>query len=274
MNPELLKDTKTRYFFVELLFVLAFGILILFVLAKVFHIHMTDGDLQIAALLITVAQFLLVMEFLKKNNIKVAEIIGKPSKKKFIFEIPVTLVVTYIGSIGLILILLALVQLVNPSILEGLESSLTSSSINMTSTFVVVISIFSAAIVAPIVEEFIFRGILMNRLYNKYGLLKSVIYSSLIFFIMHINPNPMLLCLGVSCAFLVYKYKSLIPSMVLHACNNFIVSLRDVYDSTENSSSSSFNADYSFFTLGSILFGMYVLYLYISFRKCKVDKLL
>lgn len=274
MNFELLKNTKTRCFFIELLFVLAFGILILFVLAKVFHMHMTDGDLQIAMLLTTVAQFLLVMEFLKKNNIKIAEIIGKPFKKRFIFEIPVTLVLTYIGSIGLILILLALVQLVKPSILEELESSLTSSSVNMTSTFVVVISIFSAAIVAPIVEEFIFRGILMNRLYNKYGLLKSVIYSSLIFFIMHLNPNPMLVCLGVSCAFLVYKYKSLIPSMILHVCNNFIVSLRYVYGSTGSRSSSEFNADYSFFILGSILFGMYVLYLYISFRKCKVNKLL
>jgi len=88
MNFELLKDTKTRYFFIELLFVLAFGILILFVLAKVFRIHMTDGDLQIAVLLITVAQFLLVMKFLKKNNIKVTEIIGKPSKKNLYLKFP------------------------------------------------------------------------------------------------------------------------------------------------------------------------------------------
>lgn len=247
MNYELLKHIKTRCFFIELLSVLALSLLVLIVFAKLFQVQMTDGDIRIAAVAITIAQFLLVLKFLKKNNIKVTEVVGKPSKKKFIFEVPVTLILTYAGSAGLILMLLVLVQIIRPNVLEGLESSLTSSSINMTSAVILVISFISSAIVAPIVEELIFRGIIMNRLYNKYGLFKSVIYSSILFFIMHINPNPMLLLLGVSCAFLVYKYKSLIPSMILHICNNIIASLRDWGGKDSSISSSVFDVDSSFF---------------------------
>lgn len=270
MNIELFKETKTRYLFIQILSVLILGTIILIGLSKLCKIRITDNYLEIFSLVITLMWFLLTLRFMRKNNISIATLVGKPSKKRFIVEVPVTLIITYIGSIGLILIMLFLVHCINPNILNSLQSKLVSKPSELNTTFITIISFAGGVIAAPIAEEFIFRGILMNRLYNKYGLIKSIIFSSLVFFVMHINPNPMLLCLGISCSILVYKYKSLMPSIILHMCNNLYTFMRDLNSIGSHSFPNDFGIDVGFFVLGSILFIIYLVYAYVSLKKCRI----
>lgn len=270
MDLELFKETKIRYVFIQILSTLILGTIILIALSKFCKIRMTDSYLQVFSLVITLIWFFLVLRFMRKNNISIKGLVGKPSKKRFIFEVPVTLIVTYIGSIGLILIMLFLVYCINPNILSSLQSKLMSKPPKLTTIFITIISFSGAVVVVPITEELIFRGILMGRLYSKYGVTKSIILSSFVFFIMHINPNPMLLCLGISCGILVYKYKSLIPSIILHMCNNLYTFTRDLNSIGNHTSFNDSTIDLGFFILGSILFIIYAIYVYVSLRKCRI----
>lgn len=270
MNLELLKETKTRYLFIQILSVLILGIIILAGIYKICKVRITNDYLEIFSLVITLMWFFLTLRFMRKNNISIGNLVGQPSKKRFIFEVPFTLIITYIGSIGLILIMLFLVHCINPNILNNLQSKLVAKPPQLNTIFITIISFAGTVIAAPIAEEFIFRGILMRRLYNKYGVVRSIIFSSFVFFIAHMNPNPMRLCLGISCAILVYKYKSLIPSIMLHMCNNLYTFVRDLNSIGSHSFSNDFGIDVGFFVLGSILFIIYLVYAYVSLKKCRI----
>lgn len=82
----------------------------------------------------------------------------------------------------------------------------------------------SAVILAPLVEEVVFRGYLMNKWVDKYGLNKGIWFSSLVFMIVHIQSLfiPQLL-LGLFCAIIYAKYKNLLYPIVAHALYNLFV---------------------------------------------------
>lgn len=84
----------------------------------------------------------------------------------------------------------------------------------------------TAVIFAPLVEEVVFRGYLMNKWVDKYGLNKGIWFSSLIFMIVHLQSLfiPQLL-LGLFCAIIYAKYKNLFYPIVAHALYNLFVIL-------------------------------------------------
>lgn len=81
-----------------------------------------------------------------------------------------------------------------------------------------------AVIVAPIVEEIVFRGYIMNKWIDKYSLKKGIIFSSLLFMIFHIQSFfiPQLL-LGLLCALVYVKYNNLFYAIFTHSLYNFLV---------------------------------------------------
>lgn len=267
MDFQLFKEIKTKELFIKMVITVVFAILIM-VLSKFCKIAITDNYIELISFVITTVWFLLVVKFIKKNNMHLSSFVKKSSKRGFIFEVPVTLIVTYIGGIGVILLMLFLVNYINPNILSDLQSKMVDKPHDINTTFIKCISFAASVIVAPITEEYIFRGILMNRLYNKYGMGKSIIFSSLIFLMVHMTPNPILLFLGISCAVLVYKYKSLIPAILLHASNNLITFIRN--SSSTMSQGNNLSVNSSFLVLGIILLIIYLLYAYINYRKYKI----
>lgn len=83
----------------------------------------------------------------------------------------------------------------------------------------------SVCIIAPIVEEFLYRGVLLEHMRKRYNPLTAVIVSSLFFGIAHLNLHQGVnaffigLCLGV-----VYiKTNSLLASIFFHLANNTLV---------------------------------------------------
>lgn len=267
MNFELLKETKIRYLFIEMLGVLGIGLIILIVCGKIFKLNITDSNIEVYALIITVLWFMLVLKFMKKNDLTIGNFLAKPAGGKFILEVPINLIITYLGSLGLILLMLSLIQQVDPGILSSVQSNLSDKPHDLSTAVIMIISFISTVIVAPVVEEFIFRGILMGRLYNKYGIGKSILFSSIIFFIMHLSINPMILFLGISCALIAYKYKSILPSIALHACNNLFVFVTGLDKSS--SGSNSLNINTSVTIAGIILVFIYVFYSYLNYKKFK-----
>jgi len=82
--------------------------------------------------------------------------------------------------------------------------------------------ILFAGVIAPIGEEFLFRGFLYPLLRNKWGILPGVFISALIFAIAHLNIligiNAFLL--GIVLAILFEYSRSLWISGMLHILNN------------------------------------------------------
>lgn len=77
-------------------------------------------------------------------------------------------------------------------------------------------------VVAPIVEEFLFRGLLYRYLRERRSIAYAVLLSAVIFAAAHFIPTliPALFVLGIVLALVAQRYDSIYPAMMLHALNN------------------------------------------------------
>jgi len=84
--------------------------------------------------------------------------------------------------------------------------------------------LISGCIIAPISEEFFFRGYAFYAFNKKYGLWIALFVSALGFSAIHTNIYALLpiFVAGVGLALAFYKTGSLVPPMVAHAVNNFL----------------------------------------------------
>lgn len=100
---------------------------------------------------------------------------------------------------------------------ENLSLSITPSLI-----VTIIIIVISLIIIAPIFEEILMRGIILEGFLNKYKTPTAVIASSLIFGLLHLNIPQFInaTLLGLLLGIIYYKTKSLILCIVAHALNN------------------------------------------------------
>ncbi len=83
--------------------------------------------------------------------------------------------------------------------------------------------LFLLVIYAPVVEEFVFRGFLLQRWGTRWGLRWGLVASSVVFGLLHFN-NPIGLALfGLVMGLLYVRSQSLWVPIGCHALNNFIV---------------------------------------------------
>jgi membrane protease YdiL (CAAX protease family) len=85
-----------------------------------------------------------------------------------------------------------------------------------------ILSFITIVIAAPILEEMIFRGIILDGLLKKYSPLKSIIISSILFGVAHLNPHQFVaaLIIGFFSGWVYYKTKNLTLSIMIHFVNN------------------------------------------------------
>lgn len=90
---------------------------------------------------------------------------------------------------------------------------------------------FKVAVVAPIVEELIFRGIILQGFRRNYNGFIAVFMSALLFALFHLNPwqFPATFVLGLLLGFLVIRTNNIVLSILGHALNNFMVLLNVTY---------------------------------------------
>lgn len=95
------------------------------------------------------------------------------------------------------------------------EATATSTTISM---------LLYASFLGPIAEEFVYRGFVMRSTQN-YGKLFAIVFSSVLFGIMHANLFQMLVAplVGIVLGYVALEY-SIFWSILLHVINNFIFS--------------------------------------------------
>jgi membrane protease YdiL (CAAX protease family) len=88
---------------------------------------------------------------------------------------------------------------------------------------VIAIALF-ASLVAPVLEEFLFRGVYFRAIWAKTGPVAAAIISSLVFTLAH-GISGATVTIFLQGLYLCYMYKStasIVPGMVLHGINNLV----------------------------------------------------
>lgn len=99
----------------------------------------------------------------------------------------------------------------------------TQRIMDLIKTFPLVVMVSS--IVGPILEEIVFRKIIFGTLNKRFSFFFSAVISSIIFGLAHLEPVHLILysAMGFTFAFLYYKTKRIMVSIIAHVMMNTIV---------------------------------------------------
>lgn len=89
------------------------------------------------------------------------------------------------------------------------------------------LSFVTVALAAPVLEELIFRGVILDSLLKRLSPVRAIIWSSVIFGIAHANPWQFIAAfsIGLIVGWLYYRTKSIWPGILLHFINNATASV-------------------------------------------------
>jgi len=94
----------------------------------------------------------------------------------------------------------------------------------------IILFFISSCVIAPILEELLFRGIILDGFMKNYGKWKAILINALIFSLAHIFTSllsPFILYPGtVGLAWIYYKYKNLRLTIFCHYAYNFMIFLQ------------------------------------------------
>lgn len=92
-------------------------------------------------------------------------------------------------------------------------------------------SLIAAVIAAPVLEELLFRGIILDGFLRLYSPKKAILYSSFLFGLVHMNPWQFITAMvgGVFMGWVYYRTKNLLLCILIHFVNNFIPSVASYF---------------------------------------------
>ena len=146
----------------------------------------------------------------------------------------------------------ALLQLVMPKFM--LESYTDTQQIIEGGGFL--IQLLTAGIVAPIVEELIFRGLVYRRTKKMTGTIATAILSAALFGVFHGNwvQAPYAFIIGIVAVFVYEKFKSIVAPIMLHMSANILSVLIMTLASSDTPTVDSLNIDTLSYVSSLIIF--------------------
>lgn len=144
-----------------------------------------------------------------------------------------------------------------------------------------IFSFIAIVIAAPILEELIFRGIILDGLLKRYSPAKSIIISSVLFGIVHLNPWQFIgtLIIGLFLGWIYYKTRKLTLTIIIHFVNNLIAFMMMLFTDAETMMNKSLTEFYGgFINLILIIAGaitVFIISIFLlrkEFKRLKIDK--
>jgi membrane protease YdiL (CAAX protease family) len=93
-----------------------------------------------------------------------------------------------------------------------------------------------ACITAPILEELLFRGLILSSFSKRFGPIIAIIISSLVFSLLHIVPSVIagLFLNSLIVGWVVFKTRSIICGILVHSLNNTIAMIEILIIGNDN----------------------------------------
>jgi uncharacterized protein len=175
-----------------------------------------------------VATCLWVVQRCDRLQISIDGIVGElPKHTRWLKLTGLTVAVTSF-SIGSALVVLSLVQAFFPDAIESLIANNDLDVKQGNSLLSYIWNFIALVVVAPIAEELLFRGIILNRWRERWGTPRALIFSSLFFGFLH--PHPIGLSMfGLVVGLLYLRDKTLWTPIFCHAINNLFAFSSIVY---------------------------------------------
>ena len=207
---EKLKTIKIRQLFVAFIIT----IILVMILPDIFPIINSDDNIWFALFF-----FILLVFFIWKLRdttgfkLNVQNVFEKSNQKEIIYVFLLnffftlfTIIVAYSISVG--------------------DSDTTVASIT---PLAILIEIVATVILGPAVEELVFRGVLLNRLKIRIGVIPAILVSSIIFGLGHESVGMVsAFIFGVCMCILYLKTDNILTTISLHMLNNFVVIILDL----------------------------------------------
>ena len=162
-----------------------------------------------------------LLKVIKQAKVSIRKIFG--SFKKINLILPIILAIAqYLFASGFNHITLYGLSFIVPQYVEHMINY------EYFSTYIGFIALaISAVIFAPIMEEFIFRGIMIHTIALKKDILKAICISAILFAVVHFRYDIIpLLIMGVITVILYLKYNQLVLPIIYHFFYNLIVIIR------------------------------------------------
>jgi len=162
-------------------------------------------------------------------NIPIIYYFIKSNKKKKYFVTKEKMNIgSFIGCFALMALITAIIGIISLVFKLKIESN-DNSILPDYPTLYLNMTLFSTIIIAPIIEEMIFRGVIMNDL-EEYGYKTAIIINSVLFGLAHTEIEKVIITifLGIIFSYVAYRY-SLRYSILLHMVWNLNSSMGSIF---------------------------------------------
>ena len=157
----------------------------------------------------------------------------------------------------LLILLIASIFAFATPIVKLFESLMSEDSIQTQDPFASITYLIGGIFIGPIIEEVIFRGIILEGLLNNKNIskLRAILYSSILFAVIHINISQILtaLIIGVICSISYTKDRNILSAIILHMIANISITLASYihykYGDSQINSIENIFGDYSLFII-------------------------
>jgi membrane protease YdiL (CAAX protease family) len=180
-------------------------------------ITFSKDDPLVSAIFSISQVFILIVWIRRRHTVNFKEIFSL-DKVSAIYLLPMTLMITGSG------ILLSEVDNIMREILPMSDFWIKAFNDLLGNNFAIWKGFIAVAVVAPITEEIIFRGIILRGFLKHYSIKKSIIVSALIFGLIHMNPWQFVSASigGLILGWWYVKTNSIVLTIFGHALNNSI----------------------------------------------------
>jgi len=220
VNENAFKYIKIRYL---LLWLVVFFIIMGFIYVATTNLLAgAEWDVATGFLFYIVISFWIIRNF-NRVNLNYEKFIGHfPFNYSWLFLFTIIFAVIIL-SLGLGELSRYIISTINPEILNHLPSTSVFYTPNETplAPFLNFMEFIIAVIMAPIVEEFLFRGVILHRFTIKFGIKWAVFGSSIIFGLLHSDIIGAFTFAVVMCI-LYIKTASILVPILAHMVNNML----------------------------------------------------
>ena len=95
----------------------------------------------------------------------------------------------------------------------------------------IVYRIFAIGVIVPLAEEYVYRGVMYNRIKNEFGFFGAIFFSALAFGLFHFNllQGVYAFTIGILLAYFYEKYGNIKVPVAMHMSINIIAIIVDYY---------------------------------------------